>query len=144
LQRHLYDALLAAGAELGLVDFGYRALESMRLEKAYRLWGADISADSTPLEAGLGRFVRFDKGDFVGLAALLRQRERGIERTLTGLGVDADDADAHGHEAVYDGDEPIAFVASGGFGHRTGRSLAFAYLPPDRLASGAALSVEIL
>jgi dimethylglycine dehydrogenase len=141
LQRHLYDALLRAGERLGLVDFGYRALESMRLEKGYRLWGADISADYTPLEAGLERFVRLEKGEFVGRAALVRQRDRGVERTLTALAVDAADADAHGHEPVYAGDEPVAFVASGGYGHRTRRSLAFAYLPPDLRED---LSVEIL
>ena len=70
-------AAVRGGRRLGLVDFGYRALDSLRLEKAYRLWGADMSADYTPLEAGLERFVKLDKGDFVGRDALLRQREAG-------------------------------------------------------------------
>ena len=76
-QRALYDALFAAGEDLGLTDFGYRALESMRFEKCYRLWGADMSADWSPLQAGLERFVAFDKGDFIGRDALLREREQG-------------------------------------------------------------------
>ena len=74
--RHLYEQVLAAGEPLGLVDFGYRALESLRLEKAYRLWGPDLSQVYTPLESGMERFVRFEKGDFIGREALLRQRER--------------------------------------------------------------------
>ncbi len=76
-QGSLYDALFEAGEDLGLVDFGYRALESMRFEKCYRLWGADMSADWSPLQAGLERFVAFDKGEFIGRDALLREREQG-------------------------------------------------------------------
>src|SRR5579859_6230112 len=90
LQRDLYDKLWEAGADLGLADFGYRALESLRLEKAYRLWGADMSADYTPIEAGLERFVAFDKGDFVGREAMLRREPR---IRLCTLVVDADGAD---------------------------------------------------
>ena len=73
----LYEALRGAGADLGLVDFGLRAMDSLRLEKAYRAWGADINTEVTPLEAGLERFVAFDKGDFIGRDALLEQRRDG-------------------------------------------------------------------
>ncbi len=79
-QRHLYDLLMAEGEQYGIVDWGYRALDSMRLEKGYRLWGEDMSADWTPLQAGMERFVDFDKGDFIGREALLREREEGPER----------------------------------------------------------------
>ena len=143
-QRALYDAVVRAGEELGLVDFGYRALESMRLEKAYRLWGADMSADYTPLEAGMERFVRFDKGDFVGRDALLRQRESGVRRTLVSLVVDADDADAHGYEPILDGERPVGYVASGGYGHVVEASLALAYLPREYSEPGTPLAVQIL
>src|SRR5262249_48830171 len=78
-QRSLYAAMLAAGEKYGLVDFGYRALDAMRLEKGYRLWGSDISADWTPLEAGLERFVKLGKGEFIGRNALLALSERGVE-----------------------------------------------------------------
>jgi dimethylglycine dehydrogenase len=143
-QRHLYDSVREAGEPLGLVDFGYRALESLRLEKAYRLWGADLSADWTPLEAGLERFVAFDKGDFVGREALLRQRERGVERLLACLVVDVDGADAHGYEPVLAGGEIAGYVASGGYGHTVGASIALSYLPVELTAPGTELEVELL
>jgi dimethylglycine dehydrogenase len=144
-QRHLYETVLEAGAPLGLVDFGYRALESMRLEKCYRLWGADMSADWSPLMAGLERFVAFDKGDFVGRDSLLREREAGSPWILSCLVVDASDADAHGHEPVFaTTDRPIAYVASGGCGHTLGVSIALAYLPTEHAAPGTGLSVRIL
>ncbi len=143
-QRTLYDALQEAGAPLGLVDWGYRALDSMRLEKAYRLWGADLSADWTPLEAGLERFVDFDKGDFLGRDALVAQRERGVERRLACLAVDADDADCHGSEPIRAGDELVGYVAAGGYGHVVEESIALAYLPVDYATPGTTLRVQIL
>jgi dimethylglycine dehydrogenase len=136
--------VLEAGAPLGLVDFGYRALDSMRLEKAYRLWGVDISADYTPLEAGLERFVSFDKGDFVGRDALLRQRDRGIGRTLACLTIETNDADAHGYEPIRDAEKPIGYVAAGGYGHVVERSIALAYLPVEHSKPGTTLTVDIL
>src|SRR5262249_44811994 len=141
LQRVLCDGLSEAGADLGLVDFGYRALESLRLEKAYRLWGADMSADYTPLEAGLERFVALDKGDFVGREALL-EREPRIR--LSTLVVDADSADAHGYEPVYVGGEVTTYVMAGGYGHTVGKSIALAYLPFEHARDGAEVEVEIL
>jgi dimethylglycine dehydrogenase len=143
-QRHVYDLLMAEGAQYGIVDWGYRALDSMRLEKAYRLWSADMSADWTPLEAGMDRFVDFDKGDFIGRDALLQQKESGVERLLTCMVVDSDDADAHGFEPVLSGDEFIGYVASGGYGHTTGKSIAFSYLPVEYSAPGTELSIDIL
>jgi dimethylglycine dehydrogenase len=145
-QRHLYQTVLEAGEPLGLVDFGYRALESLRLEKCYRLWGADLSADWTPLQAGLERFVAFDKGDFNGRDRLLHEREVGPSHVLSCLVVDAADADAHGHEPVYEpgGASPIAYVASGGFGHTLGLSIALAYLPAAHAQPGIALEIAIL
>ena len=144
-QRALYDALFAAGEDLGLTDFGYRALESMRFEKCYRLWGADMSADWSPLQAGLERFVAFDKGDFIGRDALLREREQGSTHTLACLVVDVDGVDAHGLEPIYAvGERPIAYVASGGYGHTIERSIALAYLPVEHAAVGTELTVGIL
>jgi len=143
-QRYLYELLTEAGAPFQIVDWGYRALDSMRLEKAYRLWGVDMSADWTPLEAGLERFVDFDKGDFIGRDALLRQRERGVERALACLVVDSPDADPHGYEPVLAGDETIGYVAAGGYGHRVERTIALAYLPAAYLEPGTELGVAIL
>ena len=144
-QRALYDLLFEAGEDLGLVDFGYRALESMRLEKCYRLWGADLSADWSPLQAGLDRFVALDKGDFIGRDALLRESESGPTHRLSCLVVDAADVDAHGSEPVYaDGARPVAYVSSGGYGHTIERSIALAYLPVEHAAAGTELTIGIL
>lgn len=144
-QRALYDLLFEAGEGIGLVDFGYRALESMRLEKCYRLWGADLSADWSPLQAGLERFVALDKGDFIGRDALVQEREQGPTHTLSCLVVDADDVDAHGPEPVYaEGKRPVAYVSSGGYGHTIGRSIALAYLPVEHAAVGTELTIGIL
>ena len=137
----LYGSLWDAGADLGLVDFGYRALESLRLEKGYRLWGADMSADYTPLEAGLERFVALDKGDFVGREALVARKPR---IRLVTLVVDADGADAHGYEPVHVADKLTSYVMAGGYGHTVGRSIALAYLPVEHTADGTAVEVEIL
>jgi dimethylglycine dehydrogenase len=144
-QRHLYELLLEAGEPLGLVDFGYRALESMRLEKCYRLWGADLSADWTPLQAGLERFVAFDKGPFIGREALLAEREAGPRFRLSCLMLDDDGADAHGLEPIYaGGSSPVAYVASGGYGHTLGLSIALAYLPAELAAPGTEVEVGLL
>jgi dimethylglycine dehydrogenase len=144
-QRHLYELLLDAGEPLGLADFGYRALESLRLEKCYRLWGADLSADWTPLQAGFERFVSFDKGDFVGRDALLAERDEGPRVVLSCLLVDDDGADAHGHEPIYaGGEEPVAYVASGGYGHTLAASIALAYLPAALAQPGTELGVGLL
>jgi dimethylglycine dehydrogenase len=143
-QRYLYDLLMEAGAPFQIVDWGYRALDSMRLEKAYRLWGVDMSADWTPLEAGMERFVAFEKGDFIGRDALLRQRERGLERALACLVVEAADADPHGYEPVLADNESIGYVAAGGYGHTVQKTIALAYLPTAYIEPGTQLEVKIL
>lgn len=143
-QLALYELLWSAGAVLGLVDFGYRALESMRLEKGYRLWGADISADYSPFEAGLGRFVALDKGDFVGRTAVLGRRDP--ERVLSCLTVAAGSLEPHGSEPVSLDGEIVTYVMSGGYGHTCGTAIAYAYLPIRALDrnEGLSLSVRIL
>src|SRR5690606_31654372 len=99
-QIAVYDALLAAGEDLGLVHFGGRALNALRLEKSYGAWLREYTPDCTPQQAGLERFIDFDKGDFVGRDAALRQREEEPPYRLVTLVVDAADADAHGDEPV--------------------------------------------
>jgi dimethylglycine dehydrogenase len=143
-QRYLHDLLQEAGTDLGITNFGYLALESMRLEKCYRLWGADLSADFTPLEAGMERFVRLQKGDFIGRQALLLQSRDGVRQGLSCLRVEADDADAYRYEPVFRGDRQVGYVSSGGYGHRVQASLALAYLPVDCASPGTKLTVEIL
>ena len=116
----------------------------MRLEKAYRLWGVDMSADYTPIEAGLDRFVSFDKGDFIGRDALLRQRDEGATQGLACLVIEVEDHDAHGFEPVRSGKEIIGYVAAGGYGPVVEKSIALAYLPSEFLEPGTELSVELL
>ncbi|MEX1262922.1 MAG: FAD-dependent oxidoreductase [Actinomycetota bacterium] len=143
--RSLYDRLLEAGEPLELVDFGYRALDSLRMEKAYRLWGADISPDHTPFEAGLDRFVRLDKGEFIGRQALIRQREEGIRERLACLVVEADDAIPHGSEAISTPDGRIVgYVSACERGHVVGATIALSYLPVDLTAPGTVLDVDVL
>ena len=144
-QAALYELLFEAGADLDLIDFGYRALDSLRLEKAYRLWGADMSADYTPLEAGLERFVKLDKGDFVGREALLRQLDAGGPSIhLSCLTIAVGEADAHAYEPVYAEGGLVTYVMAGGYGHTVGQSIALAYLPAEHAAVGTELAVEIL
>ncbi len=142
--RYLYDVLRDAGQDLGLADFGYRALESMRLENGHQLWGSELSPDVTPLEAGLGRLVCLQGRSFVGRDALVAQAEAGLARTLCCLVVDADDADAHRHEPVRHDATVVGHVTSGGYGHRVRRSLALAYLPVEHAATGTRLEVDLL
>lgn len=143
----LYDALVDAGASEGLADLGYRCLDSLRLEKGYRLWGADIGPLDTPLEAGLDRFVSFDKGDFIGRDALVQQREHGPERTLACLTIELqphDDLFPRGGEPVHDGDELVGYLRAAHPGHAVGRTIGLAYLPSGRVAPGRGFEVEIL
>lgn len=143
-QRHIYQQLLEAGLPLGLVDFGYRALDSMRLEKAYRMWGLDLSLDFTPLEAGMDRWVRLDKA-FIGREPLLEaSRNGGPIRRLACLVVDVDGADAHGFEPVRRDERLLGYVTSGGYGFRVQRSIALSYLPREYCYPGTEVTVEIL
>jgi glycine cleavage system aminomethyltransferase T len=141
----IYDVLVAAGEPLGLVDFGYRALDSMRMEKAYRLWGADISADFTPWEAGMDMFVKLDKGEFIGRDALVRQKEEGITRSLECITVDCGDAIPLGNEAIRTPDgEVVGYVSAAEHGHVIGAVIALAYVPVAVAISGTTLEIDIL
>ena len=136
-----YDRVMAAGAAHDIRDFGMLALESMRLEKGYRSWKGDLTADYTPFENGLSRWVDLDKPDFVGRDALLSQREpaRGFGAFL----VDADGADTPPLATVWHGAERIGLALSGGYGHRTGRSIALCVVENAYLTPGTAVEIEI-
>ena len=143
-QLALFEALRTAGADLGLTLVGARAMDSLRLEKSYGRWGAEYTADTTPYEAGLDRFVRLDKGDFVGRDALQRRQNEGPRYVLVTLAVAADDADCVGNEPVWRNGDVIGAVTSGGFGHSVGQSIALAYVRPGLEPDGRDLAVEIL
>ncbi len=140
----LWDALWDAGEGHGLIAGGYRAIDSMRVEKGYRVWSSDVTPEDTPYEAGTGFAVRLDKGvDFVGRAALAAQKERGPSRRLRCLELADPQAVTLGSEAVRVDGEVHGRVTSGGYGFRVDRSLAFAYLPGSDSPVGRAVEVEV-
>ena len=137
----LWDTIWEAGRAHGLVAGGYRAIDSLRLEKGYRVWGSDITPADTPFEAGLGFAVKLDKGEFIGRDALLTAREP--ERRLTCLVLDDPLSVALGSEPVRVDGEILGRVTSGGYGYTVERSIAYAYLPASAAAPGTAVEIEI-
>jgi sarcosine dehydrogenase len=129
----VYEALMAAGAEFGIVNAGYRAIESMRLEKGYRARGSDIGPDHTPLEAGLGWAVKFKKNTpFLGREALEAQRARKLPKMLACFTVDDPDVILLGRETIYRDGKRVGWLSSGGFGHTIGKPIGFGYVrQPD-------------
>jgi 4-methylaminobutanoate oxidase (formaldehyde-forming) len=125
----VYDALMAAGAAHGIVNAGYRAIETLRLEKAYRAWGADIGPDHTPLEAGLGWAVKLRKKiDFLGRAALETQVASPLRKRLSGFIVDDENVILLGRETIFRNGARVGWLASGGFGHTLGRPIGYGYV----------------
>jgi 4-methylaminobutanoate oxidase (formaldehyde-forming) len=139
----LWDALWDAGRTVGLVAGGYRAIDSLRLEKGYRYWSADVTPEDTPWEAGLGFCVKLDKGEFVGRAALVDQRTRGVERRLVCLTLADPAAVALGGEPIMSGGDTVARVTSGGYGYSVRKSIAYGYVPAVLAPVGTALAVEV-
>ncbi len=137
---HVYEVVMEAGREFGIVNMGYQALDSLRLEKRFLVWGADITPDYNPFEAGLQFTIDWDKGDFLGSEALIRIRDQGVRRKLVCLALDEPLA-VFGGEAVLAGGEAVAQTTSGNFGYTVGKSLVLAYLPADRIGDGG-LEVE--
>lgn len=125
---HIYEQLMAAGEDFGIGDVGYRAIESLRLEKGYLYWSADITPDDNPYEAGLGFCVADGKDDFLGKAALAAAKASGIERRLCTFALDGF-APFLGGEAILHKGEPVATTTSAGFGHTIGKTIAFGYVP---------------
>ena len=136
--RRLWDALWESGRPQGLVAGGYKAIDSLRLEKGYRVWGSDITSEDSPFEAGLGFAVKLDK-EFIGRAAL---REEPVRR-LCCLVLDDPQSIALGSEPVRVDGELVGRVTSGGYGYTVGRSIAYAYLPAERTSVGQPVAVEI-
>ena len=126
----VFDALMAAGAPHGIRPVGYRALESLRLEKGYRAWGSDITPNDTPFEAGLGFRVSFRKGDYLGRAALEKQKAEGVQRKLCTFTCDARVTFA-GSEAIHHRGRVVGTTSSANWGHSVGKMIAFGYLPVE-------------
>jgi len=143
-QIQLFEALRQAGAEFRIANVGMRAMDSMRLEKSYRLWGTDLNAENTILEAGLNRFVRLNKGEFTGRDALVLQQERGVPNQYCTIEIDADDADAFGNEPVLLDGVVIGRGTAGGYGHFVGKSLMLGYVKTEHAKVGLECHVRVL
>ena len=151
----LYDALVAAGEAHGMVHFGSYAMNVMRIEKAYKAWGGELTTEITPIEAGLDRFVDLDTPgrDFLGRDATLARRATagpdltGLDMLLVYCEVDATDSDCRGNEPTYDpasdGTTAMGITTGGAWGHTVGRSLAFAYVDPAFRAPGSTFEIAL-
>lgn len=140
----LYDAVWHAGQSHGIANFGVYAVNSLRMEKAYKAWAAELTNEITLVEADMERFFAAGKGDFIGKAATLKVKEEGITTKLVYLEVEPGESDVHGGEPVFDGDRPIGVTTSGAYGHSTGKGLGFAYVEPDYAVTGRKIDLELL
>ena len=138
-----YLALRKAGKAHGLKLFGARAVESMRMEKGFLHWKADILTEFDPYETSLDRFVKIDKGDFIGKDALLKRKQEGVRKKLVTLNVDATHAPAHGGASLMQGDKVVGSVTSGDWGHRVGMNLAYAFVDPDQATIGNTMMLDM-
>ena len=142
--RGLWQTLWEAGRAQGMLAGGYRAIDALRLEKGYRAWSSDITPEETPYEAGLGFAVRLDKGtDFIGREALLARKAAGPRRRLACLVLDDPRSVTLGNEPVRIGGAIVGRVTSGGYGHAVGKSIAYAYLPPERAVPGTRGEIDV-
>ena len=146
MQNYIFDEVMKAGAEFDIKPFGIRAMDSMRLEKSYRLIPREMSIEYSAYESGLDRFVRLDKEvDFIGKTALAKWQDKGASNGFVTLEVQGvTDADARGSEAIYKDDEVVGRATSGGFGWRCNKSLALGLVKLELASIGTELEIEIL
>lgn len=144
-QTVIFDALMEAGAEFGIKPFGIRAMTAMAVEKSYRLIPRELSIEYNAFESGLDRFVKLEKGDFLGRDALVKAKEKGLDWNFVTMEVHGvTDADARGNEAIYSDGVLVGRATHGAFGYRTGKSIALAMVKPDHSAIGNKLDIKIL
>jgi 4-methylaminobutanoate oxidase (formaldehyde-forming) len=132
---HVYELLRQAGEKHGIADVGYRAIDSLRMEKGYLYWSSDITPDYTPLEAGLGFRVNFNKGDFIGRDALLKQKEAGVKQRLVTFLLD-EYLPLYGSEAVMVDGKVVGVTSGGNFGYSVGKAIGYGYLPVEIVQRG--------
>jgi dimethylglycine dehydrogenase len=142
-QRRLYDAIMKAGKKHKIVNFGMRALLSMRLEKNFPTWYRELRPIYGAFEAGLDRFVDLTKNDFIGLKAARAEKESGGKLRRVSMVVQAGDADVLGDEPIWHKDKVVGWVTSGGFGHHVGKSIAQGYIPKE-LVGEAEFEIELI
>ena len=138
-------ALLDAGADEGIIEYGFNALLSLRIEKSFGIWSAEFTQLYTAGQTGMDRWIDWQKPDFIGREAALAERDgEGAKQVLVTLDIDADDADASGYEPIWKDGKKVGFVTSGAYGHTVGKSLAMALVDRDCAAPGTALSTHIV
>jgi len=144
-QNHIFDALMAAGEDLGLKPFGIRAMDMLRVEKSYRMVGTEMSIEYAAYESALDRFVHPNKGDFIGRDALVAWQQKGFANAFVTLEVhDVSDADVLGNNPIYRDGNVVGRATSGNYGPRLDKSIALAMVGPDHAEVGTALKIDIL
>ena len=140
----VYDLIMKEGSSESIIDFGTRAMNSMRMEKGYRGWGSELTPEISVVEAGLDKFFNLEKKDnFIGSNAVKERVQSGVSIKLIYLEVDAKDADVHGNEPIYFNNERVGLTTSGAYGHRIKKSLAFAYVKPETAKLGNEFLIDI-
>jgi 4-methylaminobutanoate oxidase (formaldehyde-forming) len=139
----LWDTLLEAGAPHGLIAGGYRAMDSLRLEKGYRVWGADITSETDPYSSGLGFAVKPSKGEFIGREAIEKIDVKGGPQRLACLVLEDARSVAMGNEPVKRDGRVVGRISTGGSGYHLEISIAYAWLPAELAKAGTRLSVEV-
>ena len=140
----IYDALWQAGQEFGIANFGLYAVNSLRIEKAYRGWGAELTNEVTMIDADMARFVKLKKERFVGKEATIRQKREERSLQLVYFEIEANDSDVRGGEPIFLLEDCIGVTTSGGYGHFVRKSLGFGYVPPSNSEPGTELSINLL
>jgi dimethylglycine dehydrogenase len=145
MQNYIFDKLMEAGAAFGIKPFGIRAMDAPQLEKSYKLIGRELSIEYAGLESALERFIDLKKGDFLRRDALLAWRDKGFANKLVTMEVKGvSDADPRSSEPVTRNGISVGRTTSGGYGWRTGKSLALAMVQPEHAAIGTELDVQVL
>ena len=144
-QNHIFDKLMEAGQDLGIKPYGIRAMNSLRVEKSYKLVGTELSIEYSPYESGLDRFIHPNKGNFIGLEALNKWREKGFANKLVTLEVhNTSDADVLGNNPIYENGTVVGRATGGDFGFRLGKSIALGMVKPALATTGQKLKIDIL
>ena len=144
-QNHIFDKLMEFGKDFGLKPYGIRAMNSLRVEKSYKLVGTELSIEYSPYESGLDRFIHPNKGNFIGLEALNKWREKGFENKLITMEVhNVIDADVLGNNPIYDNEKVVGRATGGDFGFRINKSIALGMVKPELATTGQKLKIDIL
>ncbi|MGB1033919.1 MAG: glycine cleavage T C-terminal barrel domain-containing protein, partial [Primorskyibacter sp.] len=137
--------LLAAGADHGIREYGYSALNALRLEKSFGIWSAEFTQGYTAAQTGMDRWIDWQKPDFVGRDAAIKERDSGgPDKVVVTLAIEADGADAAGYEPVWQNGTLVGYVTSGGYGHTVGTSLAMAMIDRSAADIGTDLAVHVV